>query len=101
MATSDRKPEGLGDGQGTTIGAPEPGRAKESPMNAEATDDKADRAKQSPNAGRTRGEQESESTGAGSEATEGINANDGGHDREHRSGYGGAGGKPVKSSDQR
>lgn len=101
MATNDDASKGLGDGQGTSIGAPEPGRAKETPMNAGATDDKADRAKQSPNAGRTRGPQENQSTGAGAEASEGINANDGGHDREHRSGYGGSGGKPVDSSDNR
>ena len=101
MTDRNRTDEGLGDGQGTRIGAPEPGRAGETPRNADATGDKADRAKQAPNAGRTRGEQENESTGAGAEAVEGINANDGGHDREHRSGYGGAGGKPVESSDTR
>lgn len=103
MTDPERTPRGLGDDQGTSIGSPNAGRAKETPLNAGATDDtdKADRAKQAPNAGRTRGEQESESTGAGSEAIEGINSNDGGHDREHRSGYGGSGGKPVKSSDNR
>lgn len=101
MTDRDRTPSGLGDDQGTRVGSPEPGRAKETAQNADATDDKGERAKQAPNAGRTRGERESESTGAGSEAVEGINANDGGHDREHRSGYGGAGGKPVESSDNR
>lgn len=101
MATSNRDSEGLGDGQGTTVGAPAPGGAKGTPLNADATVDKGERAKDAPNAGRTRGEQESESTGAGSEATEGIHSNDGGHDQEHRSGYGGSGGKPVTSSDQR
>lgn len=101
MASSNRDSEGLGDGQGTKVGAPEPGRAKETPLNAAATDDKADRAKQAPNAGRTKGPQEDQSTGAGAEASEGINSNGGGHDREHRSGYGGAGGKPVESSDKR
>lgn len=101
MPSRNHDSEGLGDGQGTTIGAPAPGGAKDTPLNAGATGDKGERAKDAPNAGRTRGDQESESTGAGSEATEGINANDGGHDREHRSGYGGSGGKPVTSSDQR
>lgn len=103
MANEDRKSGSLGDDQGTRVGKPDAGRAKETPLNAGATDetDKADRAKQAPNAGRTRGVQEDESTGAGSEAIEGINSNDGGHDREHRSGYGGSGGKPVNSSDNR
>lgn len=101
MTDREHTSEGLGDDQGTKVGSPDAGRAKEAPLNAGATDDKSERAKQAPNAGRTRGEQEDKSTGAGSEAIEGINANDGGHDREHRSGYGGAGGKPVSSSDQR
>jgi hypothetical protein len=57
----------------------------------------------------------SKPTGAGSEAAEGIHgattegeAGDragseplADREKEHRSGYGGAGGKPVKSSDQR
>jgi len=99
---SEKRSEGLGDGQGTTIGSPQAGQAKQVPLNAEATEDKGEHAKQAPNAGRsTPSQHEPSSTGAGSEASEGINSNGGGHDREHRSGYGGAGGKPVESSDNR
>jgi hypothetical protein len=94
--------QGLGDGQGTRIGSPEPGRAKETPLNAGATEEKGERARQAPNAGRTTPSQhEEESTGAGAEALEGVHNAGGGHDREHRSGYGGSGGKPVESSDKR
>lgn len=95
--------EGLGDEQGTRIGAPESGRAKETPLNADATEDKAGRAKQAPNAGRsTPSQREADSTGAGAEAAEGIHTSrEDEHDREHRSGYGGAGGRPVESSDKR
>lgn len=98
----DRKNEGLGDDQGTRVGSPEAGRAKETPFNADA-DDKAGRAKQAPNAGREApSEHEADSTGAGSEAAEGIHTSRSDeHDREHRSGYGGAGGRPVESSDER
>lgn len=95
--------EGLGDEQGKRVGKPEPGRAGETGFNADAKDDKSGRAKQAPNAGRTDPDQhEGDSTGAGAEAAEGIHTDDGrGHDREHRSGYGGAAGKPVESSDER
>jgi hypothetical protein len=40
-------------------------------------------------------------TGTGGEATTGTSTTGEKHDREHRSGYGGAGGAPVTSSDQR
>jgi hypothetical protein len=39
-------------------------------------------------------------TGTGGEATEGTSKTGDEHDGQHRSGYGGAGGKPVTSSDQ-
>ena len=39
-------------------------------------------------------------TGTGTEATEGTKTGEE-HDHEHRSGYGGSGGDPVTSSDQR
>jgi hypothetical protein len=93
-----------GDDQGTRIGSPDPGDP-------------------------SRRDQSSGSTGAGSEAAEGIHGastdRDPGdrssvedqttgadddrsgsepladRDQEHRSGYGGAGGKPVRSSDHR
>ncbi len=40
-------------------------------------------------------------TGAGGEATEGTSKTGTEHAGEHRSGYGGAGGAPVTSSDDR
>lgn len=92
---------GLGDEQGTRVGKPEAGRAGESGLNADAANDKSAEAKKAPNAGRTTPAQhEEDSTGAGAEAAEGIHTG-GGRDREHRSGYGGAGGRPVESSDER
>jgi len=97
---ASKRGKGLGDRQGTRVGKPAPGRAGEMPFNADATDDKADRAKRAPNAGRTT-EHERSSTGAGAEAFEGVQSAGGGNERTHRSGYGGAGGKPVRSSDQR
>jgi hypothetical protein len=74
---------GYGDDQGTRVGAPDeqqrtPAKHSDSPPN--------------------RPERQ---TGAGGEATEGTSKTGEEHDREHRSGYGGAGGRPVKSSDQR
>jgi hypothetical protein len=97
-------PNPHGDDQGTRIGAPDPGDP-------------------------SRRDQSGGATGAGSEAAEGIHGvsserepsdrssvedrpTGSGDDRagseplvdretEHRSGYGGAGGKPVRSSDQR
>jgi len=107
---------GLGDDQGTRIGAPD--ESLQAPKrHSDAPTDRAER-----------------QTGTGSEASEGVhNAQQGGSRNErddsglsgketgrsardggertgseplpeadqHRSGYGGAGGKPVKSSDQR
>jgi hypothetical protein len=76
------KDSGLGDDQGTRIGAPDPVRPA---SHADSPPDRPARA-----------------TGAGSEAT---TATDGssveGHDRQHRSGYGGKGGAPDTSSDGR
>lgn len=40
-------------------------------------------------------------TGTGAEAVAGTDKPVDDHDHEHRSGYGGAGGKPVSSSNQR
>ena len=107
--------EGLGDDQGTRVGAPDQGTPRQ---HSDAPTGRPER-----------------QTGVGSEASEGIhNAGGGGERREdhatglssqetgqstreggeragsepltgkgeqHRSGYGGAGGKPVTSSDQR
>jgi hypothetical protein len=97
-------PNPHGDDQGTRVGSPDTGDP-------------------------SRRKQSSGATGAGSEAAEGIHAADGGRDPadtssvedrptgadderagseplvdreiEHRSGYGGSGGKPVRSSDKR
>jgi hypothetical protein len=79
----DRNAEtGYGDDQGTRVGAPDqerkPAQHSDSPPN--------------------RPERQ---TGVGGEAQEGTSKTGEEHDREHRSGYGGAGGKPVTSSDQR
>ena len=74
------KGEGLGDGQGTTVGSP----AHATP--ATHNDGQTDRPEIT--------------TGAGREATAG-DAESEGHDREHRSGYGGKGGAPDSSSDKR
>ena len=71
---------GLGDDQGTRVGSPAGGSA------AKHSDTPPDRP--------------ARKTGAGSEATEGITESEE-HDREHRSGYGGDGGKPKTSSDDR
>ena len=74
------KGEGLGDGQGTTVGNP----ATATPANH--NDGPAERPERS--------------TGAGREATVSDPAAEE-HDREHRSGYGGKGGAPDTSSDTR
>jgi len=73
---------GLGDEQGTRVGSPAPGSSA-----AKHSDTPPDRPERK--------------TGAGSEATEGMSESDKEHDREHRSGYGGDGGTPKTSSDQR
>lgn len=74
--------KGFGDDQGTRVGAPDQTRTP-----ASHTDTPPDRAERQ--------------TGVGGEATEGTPKTSEGHDREHRSGYGGAGGTPVNSSDER
>lgn len=72
---NEDKSKGLGDEQGTKVGAPT--QANDGPS--------------------TRPEK---STGAGSEATI-ADPDSSEHDQEHRSGYGGKGGKPDTSSDKR
>ena len=74
--------QGLSDEQGTHVGAPTTGGKA-----AKHSDIPPDRPERQ--------------TGAGGEATEGITDSDNEHDREHRSGYGGDGGAPKTSSDQR
>jgi hypothetical protein len=73
---------GYGDEQGTRVGAPDQERTP-----AKHSDSPPDRP--------------ARQTGVGGEATEGTSKTGEEHDREHRSGYGGAGGTPVSSSDQR
>jgi hypothetical protein len=85
--------EDYGDDQGTRQGAPTPRRdATEGAERDRQADGDETAPRRTPRAG---------STGAGSEAIEGGRAAGGGHDREHRSGYGGSGGEPVESSDNR
>lgn len=78
---------GLGDDEGTRVGAPE-ASPKAPDQHSDAPSGRAER-----------------QTGTGSEATEGMhNAQADGSRSEgdqHRSGYGGAGGTPVTSSDTR
>ena len=81
MATNDRK-EGLGDDQGTRVGAP---NTKSGSASAH-TDVPASRPEKS--------------TGTGSEATQATDGAAEGHGTEHRGGYGGAGGKAVNPSDK-
>ena len=78
-----KKQEGLGDDQGTRIGAPDTGRSATPAPHNDGPTVRPDR-----------------TTGAGQEATV---ADEKGkeHDREHRSGYGGKGGAPDTSSDKR
>ena len=71
-----------GDDQGTRVGAPDQERTP-----AKHSDSPPDRPERQ--------------TGAGAEATAGTEKPVDEHDHEHRGGYGGAGGKPVSSSDQR
>ena len=80
---SDNKTEGLGDGQGTRVGAPDQSTA--SP--AKHSDSPSGRPERS--------------TGTGSEATQSTGGSAEGHVTEHRSGYGGKGGAPDKPSDTR
>ena len=79
----DRNAEtGYGDDQGTRVGAPDQERKP-----SEHSDSPPDRPERQ--------------TGVGSEAQEGTSKTGEEHDRQHRSGYGGSGGKPVTSSDER
>ena len=71
---------GLGDDQGTRIGAPDQASAK--PAAAPHNDGPT---------GRTE-----KSTGSGAEATQGTDGSAEGHGHEHQSGYGGKGGAPKK-----
>lgn len=82
-ATGRRAKAGFGDGQGTRVGAPDQ-EGGGAPAHSDAPTGRPER-----------------STGAGAEATEGTPKTSDGHDREHRSGYGGKGGDPVSSSDTR
>ena len=74
---------GLGDGQGTRVGAPD---QADSATPAPHNDGPSDRPERS--------------TGAGAEATK-ADPDGSEHDHEHRSGYGGKGGRPDTSSDKR
>lgn len=74
---------GLGDDQGTRVGGPDRGRV--SPAKHE--DGPSPRPEKR--------------TGVGGEATEGSDKTAADHTQEHRSGYGGSGGKPVRPSDER
>jgi hypothetical protein len=71
-----------GDDQGTRVGAPD-GQRHTPARHSDTPPDRPER-----------------QTGAGAEATMGARELED-HDREHRSGYGGAGGSPVTSSDKR
>ena len=80
---SDNKTEGLGDGQGARVGAPDQASATPA-KHADAPTGRPVRA-----------------TGSGAEATQSTDGTAEGHHTEHRSGYGGAGGAPVSPSDKR
>ena len=73
---------GYGDEQGTRVGAPDQERTPAT--HADSPPARPER-----------------QTGAGGEATEGTGKTGDEHEAQPRSGYGGAGGSPVKSSDQR
>lgn len=77
-----RAESGYGDDQGTRVGAPD--QARTPSQHADTPPARPER-----------------QTGVGSEATAGTPKTSEGHDGEHRSGYGGAGGDPVTSSDKR
>ena len=78
---SSAKSSGLGDDQGTRVGAPDPSAPPTHPDSPPARPE--------------------QTTGTGAEATTATDGEPHAHNREHRSGYGGAGGKPVTSSDTR
>ncbi len=79
---ADRE-QGLGDGQGTRIGAPDETDRVTPATHNDGASGRPDRV-----------------TGAGREATAG-DAESTQHDQEHRSGYGGKAGAPDTSSDKR
>ena len=74
--------QGLGDEQGTRVGSPSPG--EKAATHSDTPPDRPER-----------------QTGAGGEATEGVTESHKEHAGEHLSGYGGDGGTPKTSSDQR
>ena len=83
MSARNAKDGGLGDDQGTRVGAPDKSPAVTPAQHNDGPSEREER-----------------STGAGREATK-ADPDGSEHDREHRSGYGGKGGKPDTSSDNR
>jgi hypothetical protein len=81
--TTPNKTDGLGDDQGTRVGAPDQSTSTPA-KHSDAPTGRPERA-----------------TGTGGEATQATDGAAEGHDTEHRSGYGGAGGEPVRPSDTR
>ena len=75
--------KGLGDDQGTRVGAPDAAQAKPA-THSDAPTGRAER-----------------KTGAGAEATQATEGEAEGHSTEHRGGYGGSGGSPVLPTDGR
>jgi hypothetical protein len=99
-----RKREGFGDDQGTRVGRPDEGTA-EGRGAGEPTGAGAEAAEGLHSAG---GRDERENSGLSERDTGRSDDSEragseplGGREREHRSGYGGQGGKPVQSSDER
>jgi hypothetical protein len=79
----DRKEQtSYGDGRGTRAGAP--ARTRTPSIHSDLPSDRPER-----------------QTGAGAEATEGTSKTGDEHHGQHQSGYGGKGGEPVSSSDER
>lgn len=100
--TNERKDrEGLGDDQGTRVGKPEAGRSGSLGMGSEASEGihgaNGDRepGERSALEGRETG-RDSQGDGSEQSGSEPLSRS-----TEHRSGYGGSGGAPVSSSDQR
>ena len=102
--TSERKDDskGLGDDQGTRVGKPEPGRSGSLGMGSEASEGihgangGRDASERSSLESRETGHAESQGDGSEQSGSEPLSRT-----TEHRSGYGGSGGAPVTSSDQR
>ncbi len=80
---ADRTHADLGNGERADAGAPDQAEPASPPPHTDGPSDRPER-----------------STGAGREATE-ADREGTGHTREHRSGYGGKGGRPDTSSDKR